>query len=154
MAKKQITLQAARKIINETMRKLDEQLYIYYDANSCYFDTHRYDYRLLSHTVKKNGGQNLCIEPVFGMSKQPNMVVFDAYEDMVESIVTQLAKRLGADWVDIREKTGNASKWLGKNLLSKKYGDRMGKLLKTKTQPTVILLIAFCCGRGERTNFG
>ncbi len=68
------------------------------------FYTHRYDYRLISWTVKKNGGENLRIEPAFGMHNQPNVVVFDAHEDMLEDISAQLAKRLGTEWVLIREK--------------------------------------------------
>ena len=104
MTKNKISLQEARKIIKETIRELEGQLNTYYVANSSYFDTHRYDYRLISQTVKKNGGQNLRIEPVFGMNNQPKVVVFDAHEDMVESMVAQLAKRLGTEWVHIREK--------------------------------------------------
>jgi hypothetical protein len=104
MTKNQISLQEARRIIKETIKELDEYLNTYYVANSSYFDTHRYDYRLISQTVKKNGGQNLSIEPVFGMSNQPNVVVFDAHEDVLENLSAQLAKRLETEWVLIREK--------------------------------------------------
>ena len=104
MTENQISLHQARQIIKETIQELEGQLKTYYVANSSYFDTHRYDYRTISQTVKKNGGENLRIEPVFGMGNQPNVVVFDAHEDMVEDMVARLAERLGTEWVHIREK--------------------------------------------------
>ncbi len=104
MTKKQISLLQARRIIKETIRELDEKLNTFYVANSSYFDTNKYDYRLISSIVKKNGGKNLRIEPVFGMNNQPNVVVFDAHEDVLENLSAQLAKRLGTEWILIREK--------------------------------------------------
>ncbi len=90
-----------RKIIRETIR---EDLQTYYVANSSYFDTTPYQVNDIKRAVRKAGGINLRSEPSHGWSNQPEVVVFDSTEEMVENIAAEVSRMLDTDWVHIREK--------------------------------------------------
>jgi len=91
-----------RKIIRETIQA--EELKAYYVANSSYFDTNKYDINLIVKAVKRAGGRNIRTDNAYGWANQPAVVVFDAPEDMVERVATEVSETLNTDWVIIREK--------------------------------------------------
>ncbi len=91
-----------RKIIKETID--EEELQTYYVANSSYFDTHSYDTNKISKAVQQAGGRNIRTENAYDWSNQPEVVVFDADEKMVEDVAAEVSKELDTEWVHIKEK--------------------------------------------------
>ncbi len=101
MVKTELSEKDLRKIIREI---INEDLLTYYVANSSYFDTNAYDINQIAKAVKKAGGTNIRNENAYGWSNQPEVLVFDAAEGMVEDIAAEVSRMLGTDWVIIREK--------------------------------------------------
>ncbi len=91
-----------RNIIRETIAQ--NEIKTYYVANSSYFDTHPYLANDIKRAVRKAGGINIRTESSHGWSNQPEVVVFDSTEEMIENITSLVAWSLGTEWVHIREK--------------------------------------------------
>ncbi len=91
-----------RKIIRETIA--NTELKTFYVANSSYFDTHPYQANDIKRAVRKAGGINIRTESSHGWSNQPEVVVFDSTEEMVENIAAEVSRMLDTDWVHIKEK--------------------------------------------------
>ena len=105
MIRYELSLNEVRNIINQTIREVNnQQLRSFYVACSSYFDTHSYNINQIVKALKRAGGRNITTDNAYGWSNQPEVVVFDAPDDMVEDISAQVAKRLGTDWVLIKEK--------------------------------------------------
>ncbi len=102
MEKTEIKEKDLRKIIRETIENTEVKTY--YVANSSYFDTHPYDTKKISLTVKKAGGINIRTENAYDWENQPEVVVFESAPEMVENITSLAAFFLGTEWVHIKEK--------------------------------------------------
>ena len=102
MEKMEMSEKNLRKIIREVLYK--EKYPTFYVANSSYFDTHPYDVNSIVKAVRASGGQNIRTEPSHGWSNQPDVVVFESAEDMVEDIAAEVSRALGTEWVHIRDK--------------------------------------------------
>ena len=102
MEKIKMSKENLKNLINEVI--CQEKLSTYYLANSSYFDTHPYDVQSIIKAVRKAGGQNITTKNASGLPNQPEVVVFDAHEDMVEDISAEVSRTLGTEWVHIREK--------------------------------------------------
>ena len=91
-----------RKIIRETIENKEPKTY--YVANSSYFDTNSYRIDDIATAVKKAGGEKIHIEPAYGWSNQPEVVGFEATEEMVKDIAAEVSRMLDTEWVHILEK--------------------------------------------------
>ena len=76
----------------------------YYVAWSSWFGTHPYDVSKIKSIVESAGGKNAHAENQFGWSNQPDVVVFNAKEENIESIKQALQKGIGTEWIIISEK--------------------------------------------------
>ncbi len=101
MSKKEEDL---RNLIKELIYEEKFKLKSFYIKNSSFFDSHPYDISQISRAVKKAGGKNIRTESSYGWSNQPEVVVFDASEDLVEDIAAEVSRALDTEWVHIREK--------------------------------------------------
>ena len=102
MGKVQIPITEVQEIIRETIQ--EEELKTYYVVNSSYFDTHPYNINQIVKAVIRAGGRNIRTDNAYGWSNQPEVVVFDATDDMVEDVAAEVSRDLGTDWVLIKEK--------------------------------------------------
>ncbi len=87
-----------RKIIRETITQ--NEIKTYYVADSDYFSKN-YQINDIARAVRKAGGINIRTEP---SSDQPEVVVFESTEEMIENITCLVTRLLGTEWVYVKEK--------------------------------------------------
>jgi hypothetical protein len=104
MESKKINLLELKNIVKQLIKEEKENKKTYYIKWSSFFDTNPYDIKLIEKAVKDGGGKKVKKEHAYGWANQPKVVVFDADDDILESVLNNVKSAVGTQWIIADEK--------------------------------------------------